>query len=126
MVREDEDALICDFAETYHIYNWRDLPLTTAAVLARGLGSNSRIVQKAAGQNASNGEILLAAIADRLGILLAGLSNTDAPPLFSEAFFDMPKQTKKNNIQKFSSPEEFLIARRKAIHGIGGETNNGN
>ncbi|MBO7722484.1 MAG: hypothetical protein J6S27_01735 [Thermoguttaceae bacterium] len=31
MVREDETALICDLAETYHILDWRALPLRTAA-----------------------------------------------------------------------------------------------
>ena len=29
-----EDELICDMAETYHVLNWRELPLKTAAILA--------------------------------------------------------------------------------------------
>ena len=43
MVALDEDALICDFAETYHIYDYRRLPVEYAATLAYGLRENSRI-----------------------------------------------------------------------------------
>lgn len=37
MVAVDEEALICDFAETYNILDWRELPCRTAAILASGL-----------------------------------------------------------------------------------------
>lgn len=43
MLRKDEDALICDLAETYHIYDYRSLPLRTVAILSAGLRENSRI-----------------------------------------------------------------------------------
>lgn len=33
MIRADEDALVCDLAETYHIYNYRQLPARQVAVL---------------------------------------------------------------------------------------------
>lgn len=34
MLNLSEDALICDFAETYHIYDYRSLPLRLVATLA--------------------------------------------------------------------------------------------
>ncbi len=44
MVMTDEDALICDLAETYGIYNYEELPPIRAAVLACGLRANARIM----------------------------------------------------------------------------------
>ena len=41
MIATDEDALICDFAETYHIYDYRSLDVEYAATLAYGLRDDS-------------------------------------------------------------------------------------
>lgn len=38
--------MICDLAETYHILNYRQLPLNTLAVLVVGLRDNSRVKKK--------------------------------------------------------------------------------
>ena len=37
MINLDEGALICDFAETYHIYNYREFEPFYVATLANGL-----------------------------------------------------------------------------------------
>ena len=37
MIALDQNALICDFAETYGIYNYRALPVSLLATLAVGL-----------------------------------------------------------------------------------------
>ena len=42
MISSAEDALICDFAEYYHIYDYRSLPVDYAATLACGLREDSR------------------------------------------------------------------------------------
>ena len=39
----DADALTCDMAETYSVYNMRALPVFTAATLACGLRDDSRV-----------------------------------------------------------------------------------
>ena len=70
MVGLDEGALTCDFAETYHVLNWRALPARTAATLAMGLGPDSRIVRKMAGVETTLDTMLLAMIADALHILV--------------------------------------------------------
>lgn len=70
MIAADEDALICDFAETYHIYDWRGLPVHYAAVLACGLAPDSRIKMAISGARATQEQILLAAMIDRLSLLL--------------------------------------------------------
>lgn len=70
MVGLDEAALICDFAETYHVYNWRTLPAKTAATLAMGLRPSSRIMLKMNSAPAPVDISLLAIIADCLRILV--------------------------------------------------------
>ena len=43
MIQTDEDALICDLAETYGIFDYRQLPADQVAVFAFGLRDDSRI-----------------------------------------------------------------------------------
>lgn len=64
MIALDEDALICDFAETYHIFDMRSLSVDYAATLAAGLRDNSRIKLKASGLTVDVKTLLLAHIAD--------------------------------------------------------------
>ena len=70
MINLDEDALICDFAETYHILDYRRLPLRLVAVLACGLRDDSRIKLKASNRKLTLLESLSAATVDKLTQLL--------------------------------------------------------
>ena len=72
MIQLDEGALICDFAETYHVFDYRSLSATLAATLAAGLRDDSRIKMKLSSRKASVDTILLAGIMDRISILLSG------------------------------------------------------
>lgn len=49
MIANDEDALICDLAETYHIYDYRSLPVEMVATFSCGLREDSRIKLKMSG-----------------------------------------------------------------------------
>lgn len=69
MVSLDEEALICDFAEVYHVFDWRSLPARTAATLAAGLGPDSRIARKISGVNWPLNTLLLAAIGDAVRVV---------------------------------------------------------
>ena len=40
MMALDEDALVCDLAETYHIFDMYELPCLKVATLAKGLRVN--------------------------------------------------------------------------------------
>ena len=64
MIVLDENALICDFAETYHIYDMYSLSVEYIATLAVGLRDNSRIKLKASGLKVDTNTLLLARIAD--------------------------------------------------------------
>lgn len=68
MIALDEDALICDFAETYHIYDYRSLPATLAGIYAAGLRPDARINIKMSGTTTPVDTLLLASIADSMHI----------------------------------------------------------
>ena len=66
MAASSEDDLICDFAEYYHVLNWRELPRRLAATLAIGLPANSRCKRRIDGIEVPLETLLLAKIADLL------------------------------------------------------------
>ena len=49
MIATDENALLCDLAETYGIFDFNALPVETLAALSFGLRENSRIKRKMSG-----------------------------------------------------------------------------
>lgn len=69
MLNTDEEALICDFAEIYRIYNYKEIPCKMAAIYAKGLKENARIKMKLAGVKVTLEDMLLASIADHTKLL---------------------------------------------------------
>lgn len=76
MINTDEDALICDLAETYRIYDYKSLPCKLVATFSCGLRDDSRIKMKFAGMKITMKEMMLAAIADNTR-LIAWLNSED-------------------------------------------------
>ena len=113
MIELDEDALICDLAETYQIYDYRSLPVQLVATLSAGLRDNSRIKLKASGSTAPLDTILLALIADRVEAFRYGFTEdaedgTNVPKSIVSAILgEEQSQTTRSGITGFSSPEEF-------------------
>lgn len=98
MVGLDEGALICDFAETYHVLEWRALPARTAATLAMGLRPDSRIVRKMAGVQTTQDTMLLAMIADALHILVwqntkDGVKGQNKPVMITDRLISMDDES---------------------------------
>ena len=112
MIKLDEDALICDLAETYHIYDYRSLPLKTVATLSAGLRDDSRIKLEAAEASVGLDTVILAAIADNLTMLRAGMSDKNHGDvfLFSEA---INGEKKKQKVRGFRTAEEFEAALKR-------------
>nr|DAF99592.1 MAG TPA: protein of unknown function (DUF5361) [Siphoviridae sp. ctkKt3] len=110
MVNTDEALLMCDLAETYGIYDYRQLSLRNAAAFSAGLRENSRIRQKMEGAPAESTTILLASIADRLGLILASLRGTDAPESIIDCIFGSCEK-KERPVRAYDTPEEFLKER---------------
>lgn len=110
MIAADEDALICDFAETYHVFDWRGLPVSTAAVLAWGLGEDSRIKMAIMGARVSLNTQLLARLTDDLNLLVwaksrDGQRGVNRPKSILE--FLTGAGDARSEVQAFRSAEEF-------------------
>ena len=107
---EAEEEMICDFAETYHIYDYQALQPEMAAVLVCGLRGNSRVKTKLYGTERIKDEIyLLAAIADRLSYLVwfqteDGQKGRNRPQSFIELLMG---ETPDEELVAFDTKEEL-------------------
>lgn len=124
MISHDEDALICDLAETYHIYDYRQLPPSRVAVFAIGLKDNSRIKMKLSHQKATLETILLAGIVDRLSILVWGKTEDgqkgrNKPAMMTDALIN--KEPTTTDVIVFNSGKDFHESRNRLIKKMGGE-----
>lgn len=70
MLAVDEDAFICDMAETYQIYDYKRVPVPLLGTLAAGLRDDSRIKMKMSGVKGGTDTLLLAHIFDACNLLL--------------------------------------------------------
>lgn len=118
MIKADEDALICDLAETYHIYDYRQLPLKTIAVFSIGLRSNSRIKMKMNEQPVDLDVLLLAGISDKITAWLwsqskDGQKGINKPTSLVEVI--TKAKPKEKNVIAFSSGEDFKNRRNELL-----------
>jgi hypothetical protein len=121
MLRADKNALICDLAETYHIFDYKQLPPSQVAIFAIGLRDNSRIKMKLSGSKVPPDICLLAGIFDRLNVLLwsktkdAEKGRNRPKPLLSVLY----EEQKDTDISAYSSGEDFLKEREKLLKKAG-------
>ena len=119
LVSRCEDELICDMAETYHVLNWRELPLKTAAILASGLHQESRSMRKLTGQKLSSLEYIQLAILDELRLLVYSRTE-DAKTGKNKPkslLMKMLRQEEQPKTLSFRTPEEFEARMQKIIKG---------
>lgn len=121
MLAADRDALVCDLAETYHILDMTALPVPLLATLAAGLRGDSRIRLAMAGETAATGELLQAAMLDRLTTLCwmqtrDGAHGRRRPPSVVDVISgkDKPKQTNTRPVA-FATPADFERARARIL-----------
>ena len=119
MISVSEDDLICDFAETYHIYDYKSLPVTYAATLAVGLRDDSRIKMRITESKGTFEQHILSMIYDNVNIIRYyhtqdAVDGVNQPELLAPKLFDKdykPEVKADNNeYMRFSSPEEFKRA----------------
>ena len=118
MIKADEDALICDLAETYHIYDYRQLPLNTIAVFSVGLRNNARIKMKMNNQPVELDLLLLAGISDKLSTAMwwqtkDGQKGVNRPDSLVDVITNI--QPKEKNVIAFSSGEDFTNRRNELL-----------
>ena len=115
MLKIDENALICDLAETYHIYDYRQLPPSMVAIFAIGLRDDSRIKMKLSNSKVPPNIMLLAGIIDKLNILIwqnteDGRKGRNKPKSILDELYD-----KESEISAFASGKEFEAERQRLI-----------
>ena len=121
MVNEDEDALICDLAETYQIYDMRELSPLKVAVFSCGLREDSRIKKKLANFEYDINTLLLTVCADALQFLAwckteNAQKNINRPtPIISVL---MHKDAEENKPISFRTAEQFEESRKAIIERI--------
>lgn len=109
MLKINEDALICDLAETYNILNYRSLPARLVATLSVGLRANSRIKLILSEQKTDEKTLLLASIVDRLSLLLWSKTRDcekgrNKPSMIVDILLD---KVKEKEIKAFYTPNDF-------------------
>ena len=122
MIALDRSALVCDLAEYYHIYEMRELPPETVAVLACGLPPASRIVRKLSGSSCDLQTMMQACILDYLAILVwfktkDGQHNRNRPRSYVQILLGEDKKEEKEE-NAFASKEEFEARRQYLLQEI--------
>lgn len=120
MVATDEDALICDLAETYQIYDYRRLPLKMVAVFSFGLREDSRIKMKMNDIGVPFETLLLAGIQDKLNVLIwqqtkDGMNGRNYPASMLALLTKSQQKSKTSDLVGFESSEDFLREREKLL-----------
>lgn len=125
MIKIDEDALICDLAETYQIYDYRQLPVKMVAVFAFGLKVDSRIKMIMSDRSVTLETMLLASISDKLNLLVwfktaDGQKGKNRPTPLVDLFTNREDAKTKKDVVIFNSGEDFEQQRKMLIQ-TGGE-----
>lgn len=123
MISLDEDAMVCDLAETYHILNYRALPPKLVGVLVCGLRDDSRIKMKISNMSVEIDVLLHALIADKLSVLIwqnteDGRKGRNFPKPIYEKLLN-PQKEESNNMA-FSSGADFDEYRKALIGNTNG------
>ena len=114
-----EDELICDLAETYHIFNYRELSPSLVATLCFGLRDESRVKMKLSGSRITLTQILLARITDELSFqswakTKDGQKNRNRPESVLKALTEKPKE---DETVSFVTADDFEKAWREIVNG---------
>lgn len=112
--------MICDLAETYGIYDYRQLPVKLVAALSYGLRDDSRIKMGMNEQRVSFETLLLAGISDNVRLLLwmnskDGEKNKNRPTPIVSTLIGETKKVQDTVV--FNSGEDFERKRRELIGG---------
>lgn len=119
MIHVDEDALICDLAEVYQIYDYKSLPADLVATFSCGLEDDSRIKRKLSGLTIPISVMMMASIADSVNTLVwfnseDGHKNRNRPKSIVESLLN-PNKEETEEIETFDTPEEFETYKREIL-----------
>ena len=116
-----EDKMICDLAETYHIFDYRGLPVSLLTTLVFGLRDNSRVKMFFSDTQIPLETILLASAIDNLSFL-SWTKTKDAEKGRNkpQSVLDriLKKHEVKDDLQSFDTGEDFDVAWAKIQRGM--------
>lgn len=117
MISTDEEAFICDMAETYQIYDYRRVPCKLLGTLAAGLRDDSRIKMKMSGVKAGTEALLLADILDVTQYLLwaqteDGQKGKHRPKSVAQRFYERKEVDHSHDL----SHEEYMRIRNSILN----------
>lgn len=117
------DEMLCDLAQYYHIYNYKEFSMPYIATLVCGLPSDSRVLKAISGKEWTIDQMLLAQATDRLSLLWwaktkDGQKNRNRPQMFTQMLMNTQEEPKQMG---FDSAEDFEEMRARIIK----EKNNG-
>lgn len=118
MLKLNEDALICDLAETYNIYDYTQLPASRVAVFALGLRDSSRIKMQLTNSPIEFESMLLAGLFDKVSLLFWSKTkdaekNRNRPESVVDAISG--KQQEESEVVVFASSKEFENYRKQLL-----------
>lgn len=114
------DALTCDFAQYYHLYDLEAIPLTQGAILACGLPPESRTMRKLTNTQYTAEQAVLMGILDSIRSFEYAYvcSHSKKKPQKPRSVFDVASGTEEvSELTAFDSAEDFEVARQKIIQG---------
>lgn len=120
MINFDKDSLECDLAETYHIYEMKELPLKKVALFSVGLRNTVEFKTKMMGLNQTFETTLLAKITDELSIsnwIKAGAKKEQKPNLILPKLLGVIEKENKENVG-FDTVEEFEKERKAILESV--------
>lgn len=118
MIKLDEDALICDLAEVYHIFDYKQLPASRVAVFSLGLRDSSRIKLKMTNNPFDFETMMLAGILDKVNLIFWSKTkdaekNKNRPMSIVDMLTGSKKEDKK--VVSFKSGKDFEAERNKLL-----------
>ena len=118
MLAKDRDALICDMAESYGVFDRWALPVTLLATLAAGLRDNSRIMMKRAGLTYIPPEFVLPQIRDQLAVIFRDGKQDQEPLLLMDIMTGKASAHKKQaGVFGRDGIEEYERIRKRILEG---------
>ena len=117
MIKLDENALICDLAETYNIYDYKEIAPSKIAIFSIGLRNDSRIKMKLDDTKIDLKTLLLASIVDNTALLLWSKTSDaktgrNKPKSIVESLVGKEKQ-----VSAFTSSKDYEKAKAKILSG---------
>lgn len=114
--------MVCDLAQTYHIFNYLDYKPNYIATLVHGLGHDSRVKRKMNGMMFPLETLLIANCADALQLLVYSKTKDaskgrNRPKSIVEALTEAKKDDV-STVASFSSSDDFEREKERILKGV--------